>query len=97
MKLMINIADLRDPSDSQGRSYRQVNATRGHSIPIGSLVEIKDSGGVRLFVVYHGRDCDQTPLCWLSPDRTDTVKREEGFNNYGWHGGYAEEDLEIIL
>ena len=63
---MINIADLRDPDDPQGRSYRQVNADRTHGIPVGALVEIIDTG-VRMFVVWHGRDCDQTPLYWLSP------------------------------
>lgn len=41
-------------------------------IPLGSLVEIEDTG-VRLFVVYHTKDCDRkTDLYWLSPDKDDT-------------------------
>lgn len=92
---MINIADLRDPDDPAGRSYREVNADRIHGIPVGALVEI-ESSGVRLFVVYRGRDCDQTPLYWLSPDKNDTVKERESFANHGWHGGYAEYSLTIV-
>lgn len=42
------------------KTGKEVNAEKIHKIPIGALVEIKT--GVRLFVVYHGRDCDQTPL-----------------------------------
>lgn len=47
--ILINIADLVDPYDPAKRSYRQVNAEKQHSIPIGALVELES--GVRLFVV----------------------------------------------
>jgi hypothetical protein len=66
MTTIVDVSDLIDPGDAGGRSYREVNATKTHAIPIGSLVELKD--GVRLFVVYHARDCDQTPLYSLSDD-----------------------------
>lgn len=62
--ILFNIADLRDPDDPQGRSYREVNAAKVHRYPIGALVEFNH--GPRLWVVHHGRDCDQTPLYSLS-------------------------------
>lgn len=62
--IMIRISDLRDPADPQGRSYREVNAAKIHKYPLGALVELDH--GVRLWVVHHARDCDQTPLYCLS-------------------------------
>jgi len=86
----INIADLKDPEDKQGRSYRQVNAAKKHNITIGSLVEVES--GARLFVVEHTRDCDQAPLYTLSPE-------QETYNNTllsKWVYGYGEEYLTVI-
>lgn len=91
---MINIADLRDPDDPSGRSYRQINNERQHMIPIGSLVELHN--GVRLFVVHHDRDCDGTPLYYLSASYTDTEVEEPGFRNRSWYGGYADYSLKVI-
>lgn len=91
---MINIADLPDPNDPQGGSYRQVNADKAHSIRVGALVELES--GVRMFVVWQGRDCDQTPLYWLSSDRDDTERNDATFMNHGWHGGYSEDGLKVI-
>jgi hypothetical protein len=91
----INIADLTDPSDSQGRTYRQINRTKSHSIPVGSLVEYTETG-VRLFVVMQGRDCDETPLYWLSPDKDDTEVERPGFRNQSWIGGYPECSLRVV-
>ena len=93
---MINVADLIDPKDPQRRSYRQVNAEIQHTIPVGTLVEVI-STGIRLFVVYHGRDCDQTPLYWISPDKDDTVQGNTIFANRGWIGGYMESSLRVLL
>lgn len=95
MSQLMNVADLRDPADQQGRTYRQVNAEKKHQIPLGSLVETED--GVRLFVVHLGRDCDQTPLYWLSHDKDDTEVERQGFRNRWWLGGYAEESLKPII
>ena len=66
MKTMINIADLKDPNDSEGRSYREVNNATEHSIEIDTLVEM--TGGSRLYVTEHRRDCDGTPLYCLGFD-----------------------------
>lgn len=100
MATIINVADLRDPDDPKGRSYRQVNAERQHTILIGALVELRPDddgkGGVRLFVVHHGRDCDQTPLYYLSHDPGDTVQEREGWRNRSWVGGFSEDSLSVI-
>lgn len=94
MREIINIADLRDPNDAEGRSYRQVNATKTHKYPIGALVEFNH--GPRLWVVYHGRDCDQTPLYCLSFDPHDTQKESDNFYNRNWVTGISEESLTFI-
>lgn len=104
MTYLINIADLRDPDDPQGRTYRQINALKQHQIPIGALVEIvstdeefpDDSAGVRLFVVYHARDCDQTPLYSLCHDLDNTELGRPDFYNRTWINGYPEESLKVI-
>jgi hypothetical protein len=104
---IVNIADLKDPDDPQGRSYREVNQEKRHAIPIGALVEVIPSpeegrtqdgykNGVRLFVVHHARDCDQTPLYCLGPDPDDTAIQRQGFYNPQWDNGYGEESLRVI-
>jgi hypothetical protein len=86
MITIINVADLQDPNDPQGRSYRQVNAARTHAIPLGTLVEIES--GERLYVKWHGRDCDQTPLYSLG------LADEE--QKHRWDHGHAEESLTVV-
>lgn len=85
---MINLADLKDPKDPLGRSYREVNAEMNHKIPIGTLVELES--GVRVFVVLHNRDCDQTPLYSLSidPDPEQCT--------FSMSHGYLEKNLKQI-
>lgn len=91
---MLRISDLRDPNDPQGRSYREVNAAKTHNYPIGSLVEFDH--GVRLWVVHHARDCDQTPLYCLCADPNDTEIEREGFYNAKWVTGISEQFLTFI-
>ena len=74
---------------------RQMNAAKQHSIAVGTLVELED--GVRMWVVAQRRDCDQTPLYELSPDKDDTAVEREGFRNRSWHGGYPEYALMPIV
>ncbi len=81
----IMICDLKDPDDSQGRTYREINAEKIHTFPIGVLVEIYS--GVRAFVVKHTRDCDQMPLYSLGFDPDD---------QYTWSHGYDEEGMRQI-
>lgn len=88
----IHIADLVNPDS--GKTYREENAELKHGISIGTLVEI--STGVRLFVVAHNRDCDQTPLYCLAVDCDDIVEEKPGWANRKWHCGYPEESLSIV-
>ena len=92
--MTIRISDLIDPNDTKKRTYKEVNAAKIHTIPVGTLVELED--GVRLWVVYHGRDCDGTPLYFLSYDKDDIIKERENFRNSSWTSGYSEEGLKII-
>ncbi len=102
MAEVVNVADLIDPNDPQKRTYKQVNAARGHTIALGSLVEIVADAdddrynGVRLYVVLQGRDCDMTPLYWLAPDKRDTMRERPGFGNQKWIGGFAADSLRVI-
>lgn len=73
--MFINIADLKDPNDIQGRTYREVNNSTPHKFEIGILVEIE--GGVRMFVGKHTRDCDGTPLYCLTPEIKDEYPYNE--------------------
>jgi hypothetical protein len=92
---IVILADRKDPDDPLGRTYRQVNAAKRHAIPVGMLVELED--GVRMWVVSQTRDCDQTPLYELSPDREDVNVERQGFRNQSWHGGYPEYALRPIV
>jgi hypothetical protein len=94
MKTFINIADLKDPDDHLGRSYREVNAEKKHLFPVGALVELES--GARLFVVKQTRDCDQTPLYSLCADKEDTQQEDQRFGNRQWHNGYSEDSLKLI-
>jgi hypothetical protein len=65
-------------------------------IKLGTLVEIVETG-VRLFVVYHTKDCDgKTHLYWLSPDKGDTQQTHAFFANPKWVGGYPKRSLKEI-
>ena len=90
MVTIINVADLTDPNDAQGRSYRQVNAERQHAIPLGTLVELDT--GERLRVMMHTRDCDQTPLYSLGLTGDD----EDEIGRMKWHHGYCDESLAVV-
>ena len=79
-------ADLKDPKDKQGRSYREVNREKNHRIAIGALVELES--GARAFVVQHTRDCDQTPLYSIAIDPDDC--------EYSTDHGYGEESLRYV-
>jgi hypothetical protein len=91
---IVNVADLEDPNDPDGRSYRDVNAEKVHEIPLGTFVELQD--GCRAWVVSLGRDCDQTPLYWLSLDKDDTRQILPKMSNPGWNGGYSADSLQIL-
>ena len=95
MKKFIMIHDLKDPNDPEGRSYKSVNLSKKHKIPLYSLVEIKTEeeepfewDGVRLYVCLYTRDCDGTPLYSLGFDGC--------VDRYYMHHGFSEDSLTII-
>lgn len=102
MNRFINVADIQCSDDPEGRTYREINNAKEHSIPVGALVEIGDeeypskSDGVQLFVVCLSRDCDGTPLYYLAADPDDKKEKQPGFKNTGWRGGYDETSLTLI-
>lgn len=70
---MILVSDI---VEENGKTVRQNNLEKEHTIPLGALVEIgnpdypdEDCDGLRLFVVEHNRDCDGTPLYSMSFER----------------------------
>lgn len=81
---MINVADLKDPNDPQGRTYREVNNAMQHAFAIGDLVELEN--GVRLFVAKQTRDCDGTPLYSLTHKSGGDVSLH----------GFSEDDMERV-
>lgn len=97
--VLMNISDI---EDEDGTTIKERNMKLGHAIELGALVELQS--GVRLFVVHQGRDCDKSPLYWLSPTPEPLY-----FNNdiYERHiireclrrqveGGYADRELTVI-
>lgn len=66
--------------EQNGKTVRENNLVKRHRIPVGTLVEVKydtwhgdgacSKVHARLFVVWHARDCDGTPLYHLgqNPD-----------------------------
>jgi hypothetical protein len=85
--------------EKNGKSIKENNLEKKHIIPIGTLIEIvslSDYMGVRLYVVSHKRDCDGTPLYYLSYDKTDAAQENNLFANVSWLGGFSDRCLKII-
>jgi hypothetical protein len=80
---MDNVADLTDPSDTKGRSYRQINNATPHNFKVGQLVELEC--GARLYIIKHSRDCDGTPLYVVGLQESNIVE-----------GGYPEDYIKAI-
>jgi len=92
MNTMVNVADLKDPNDSQGRTYRQVNNAKTHKFGIGVLVELNN--GVRLFTAKQTRDCDGTPLYSLTPESKKSP--DNPLNEIYWVHGYDEDGMREV-
>lgn len=92
----VNVADI---VEKNGKTVRENNSERKHIIPIGSLVEIlpdhdeDEEAGLRLYVVGHSRDCDQTPLYNLSFRKDAQVEMEKHKSEF--HSLPAGQDREI--
>jgi hypothetical protein len=83
----MNIIKVHDIVEKNGKSVLQNNLERSHTIPLGSLVDVKYSTWhgegacekvhAHLWVVRHDRDCDGTPLYTLSQFKNPTLTIEE--------------------
>jgi hypothetical protein len=70
------ICSISQMIEENGRTVRENNMERIHNIPVGTLVEVKFDNWhgdgacakihARMFVASCGRDCDGTPLYWLT-------------------------------
>lgn len=114
MTKVLQICDLVNPES--GLSYREENRLQSHNIPLFSLVEVVGNpaspgpnDGMRLFVQRLGRDCDQTPLYWLTLDykvvghdlslggnKTEHELMLARLKGGSTMGGYREESLVVI-
>jgi len=89
--------NLINPNDPQGRTYKQINKTIPHKIPLNTLVEIipweKDCewAGMRLYVRQYQRDCDGSPLYTLGPKNCNP-------NEKPWecYRGFSPDSLKIV-
>lgn len=98
----LNLSDSKDPAT--GKTYRETNLEKKHNIPLGSLVETsifenEYNSGMRLWIVSHDRDFDDTPLYGLSFKRDWKPCSDPNFEKlFGMQvdHGYPEECLTII-
>lgn len=94
---------MSDIEDDDGLTSKERNSKLEHAIELGSLVEL--SSGVRAFVVHCGRDCDKTPLYWISLSPQPLFFKGSIYNDRGitheclWgklDGGYSEGSVTFI-
>lgn len=79
----VNAADIVNPSDSHGRTFREINNAKQHKFKVGQKVELKEGNETLIVeVVKQTRDCDGTPLYSLA--------------KYDGHG-YNENMLKAVL
>ena len=82
---------LHDLMTENGKTVRENKLKLTHTIGLGSIVE--EEGGLRLYVVMHVRDCDETPLNYLSHTMQDM---HEGRDYSRMTCGYRDKDLTVI-
>lgn len=105
-----------DIVEANGRTWRENRLALKHNIPLKALVEVEVEkvfandtaikGIVQMYVIWHGRDCDGTPLYWLGtspagadewpPDGSTFVSRMLHRYQYDVDGGYGEEQLRVV-
>lgn len=100
---LINVADI---VEENGKTARENNLEKAHSIPIGTIVEVKydkwHGDGVcekvhaRLYVVDHGRDCDGTPLYSLSPYK-EPMFVQGSLKYRGNDGWWVKEEIALRI
>jgi hypothetical protein len=98
----MNFVMLHNLIEPNGKTIKENNLEKQHTIPIGALVEVKfdtwfGEGAcwkvhARLWVVEHMRDCDGTPLYTLS--RWNDAAFAKQVRDY--HHGFPEYMLTVI-
>lgn len=111
------IVSAYDLIETNGRTWRENRLALKHNIPIGALVDVEIEkcfadntsikGVVRMYVLWHGRDCDGTPLYWLGtspegaddwpPDGSNVIARMLHRYIYGVEGGFHEDRLRVVV
>lgn len=92
MNTLVNVADLINPET--GKTYREENLEKQWAIPLGSVVKVlhyssesntyeEHEDCLVLYVVNRARDCDGTPLYWLSSQNHLEHKRVRDFAESG--------------
>ncbi len=89
---MVQVINFGDIVEANGKTIRENNLAIQHKYPIGTLVETEreDSHGEKrriegrgqLYVAWHSRDCDGSPLYHLSAvptDKWDYIRPEDAF------------------
>lgn len=94
-----NVTMMSELVEANGKTIRENNMSLQHNIPLGSLVEVKfddwHGGGAcakvhaRMWVSICGRDCDGTPLYWLTRETPDAIREIVEF----YTGRPAPDDL----
>jgi hypothetical protein len=111
---------MSDIVEENGKTVKENNMAIQHNIPIGALVEVTfdtwhgngacEVTKARLWVVIQSRDCDGTPLYWLSKTpihewndsiriNMDDMQFKKAVSQslfYNTHGGFSEENLKVI-
>lgn len=107
----IEFMNVSDIVESNGKTIYANNMEKKHNIPLGALVEVKydewyGDGAcaiihARLWVVSRVRDCDGTPLYWLSHHRRSVGIDEdteqptgEGFDELLLNGIFGRYDAK---
>jgi len=100
MENLVKIADI--PNPKTGKTPREENADKSHTIPIGSLVEVKldywhgdgacEKIHARFWVVKHTRDCDQMPMYSVSRWKDPAFAKKTN----QCHHGFVAEDMVVM-
>lgn len=93
---------VHDIVEANGKTIKENNLAKPHSIPEGALVEVQFdewySDGAcakihaRLWVIVAGRDCDGSPVYWLSKYKTEADAKCFG----SVHGAFDADSLTVI-
>jgi len=101
----MEIKNIKDITENNGKTVKENNLEIKHNIPIGSLVEVKydEWGGdgscikihARLWVVKHTRDCDGEPLYSLCKSPLHKMDTKNEHIIYFKEPDYSDKDLVL--